>query len=385
MAYKVLRTSTIPISINIFYKGLLKEMQENDGYEVVVVSSPGKSLEEIRIREGVRTHAVPMERRIAPFKDLMSLWGLIKVFRKEKPDMVHSITPKAGLLSMIAAWTCRVPVRLHTFTGLVFPTSSGLKRKVLMFTDKLTCAFATHIVPEGVGVKNDLENYRITEKPLKVLGYGNIMGVDLKRFDPEDKYIIKEAEKIRKNGIFTFIFIGRLVGDKGINELVVAFKRLNKALPSTRLILVGPEEHNLDPLRPDTLEEIERNEAIEAVGKKSDVRPWLLASDAFVFPSYREGFPNVVIESGAMGLPSIVTDINGSREIIIDGENGVIIPTKDSDALYNAMKSFVENPETLDKYRRHARPLVASRFEQGYVRQCLKDYYKEILSHSDKR
>ncbi len=379
MEKKIIRVSTIPNSINTFYKGLLKEMQEKDGYEVVAVSSPGETLEEIKNREGVRTYAVPMERRMAPFKDLKSLWGLIKVFRKEKPDMVHSITPKAGLLSMMAGWICRVPVRLHTFTGLVFPTSAGLKRKILMITDRLTCACATHIVPEGEGVKNDLQNHNITKKPLKILGYGNIMGVDLKKFNPEDADVTKEAEKIRKEGIFTFIFIGRLVGDKGINELTSAFKRLNQDFPNTRLILVGPEEQNIDPLKPETIEEIKSNTAIEAVGKKNDVRPWLLASDALVFPSYREGFPNVVIEAGAMGLPSIVTDINGSREIIINGENGVIIPSKDSDALYQAMKSFVEHPEELKKYSKNARPLVASRFEQGFVRQCLKDYYKEIL------
>ena len=228
---KIIRTSTIPNSINIFYKGLLKEMQENDGYEIVVVSSPGRPLEEIQVREGVKTYAVPMERHIAPFRDLKSLCGLIKVFKKEKPVMVHSITPKAGLLSMITAWICRVPVRLHTFTGLIFPTSTGLKRKILIFTDKLTCACATHIMPEGNGVKNDLQNNGITKKTLKVLGHGNIMGVDLKRFDPRDYEVDREAEKIRKNGVFTFIFIGRLVGDKGINELVDAFKRLNQDCP----------------------------------------------------------------------------------------------------------------------------------------------------------
>ena len=377
---KIIRISTIPDSINTFYKGLLRDMQENDGYEIVVISSPGEALEDIRNREGVKIHAVSMERKMAPLKDLRSLWGLIKIFCKEKPDMVHSITPKAGLLSMMAAWVCRIPVRLHTFTGLIFPTSKGLKQKILILTDKLTCACATHIVPEGEGVRHDLHQYNITTKPLKVLGFGNIMGVDLKRFDPQDSGVIKAAEKIRKDGVFTFIFIGRLVGDKGINELIVAFKRLNQELPNTRLILVGPEEHNLDPLKSETILEIERNEAIEAVGKKHDVRPWLLASDAFVFPSYREGFPNVVIEAGAMNLPSIVTDINGSREIIIDGENGVIIPSKNSDALYRAMKSFIENPNMLRKYGQNARPMVASRFEQSYVRQCLKDYYKEILS-----
>lgn len=377
---KLIRTSTIPDSINVFCNGLLKDLQENEGYEVVVVSSPGEAMRQIAEREGVKTVEVPMQRHISPVKDLVSLFKMIKVFRREKPQMVHSITPKAGLISMMAAWVCRVPVRLHTFTGLVFPTASGLKQKILIFTDRLTCACATHIVPEGEGVKKDLINFKITRKPLKVLGHGNIRGIDLERFDPELPEIKEEASKIRKEGVFTFIFIGRLVRDKGINELVEAFSRLNKEFPDTRLILVGPEERELDPLLPETISEIEENRAIEAVGVHWDVRPWLVASDALVFPSYREGFPNVVIEAGAMGLPSIVTDINGSREIIIEGKNGTIIPPQDSEALYQAMKVFVENNDLVKAMATEARPLIASRYEQGFVRSCLKNYYKEIIN-----
>ena len=346
----------------------------------MAVSSPDKELQEIEQREGVKTIAVPMERHISPLKDLKSLWKLVKVFRNEKPDMVHSITPKAGLLSMIAAWICRVPVRLHTFTGLVFPTATGLTQKILILTDRITCACATHISPEGEGVKNDLINYKITKKPLKVLGHGNVRGIDLSHYNPELPQVIEEASKIKKEGIFAFVFVGRLVRDKGIHELVNAFSRLNKELAEVRLLLVGPEERDLDPLNPETIREIESNPAIEAVGSKKDVRPWLLASDALVFPSYREGFPNVVIEAGAMGLPSIVTDINGSREIIIEGENGVIIPPKDENALYKAMKDFVENPEKVKAMFGNARPLIETRYEQSFVRQCLKDYYKEICA-----
>lgn len=377
---KIIRTSTIPTSINTFCNGLLKELRENDGYEVVVVSSPGVPLSEIHDREGVKTYAVPMERHMAPFKDLKSLWGLVRVFRKEKPDMVHSITPKAGLLSMMAAWICRVPVRLHTFTGLVFPTATGLTKRILMFTDWLTCACATHVEPEGEGVRNDLINHKITKKKLEVLGYGNIKGIDLEYFNPQDENVVKKAHSIRKPDLFTFVFIGRLVGDKGINELAEAFSRLQKQYPATRLILVGRREGNLDPLKPETIKIIENTHAIEEVGQQKDVRPWLLASDALVFPSYREGFPNVVIEAGAMGLPSIVTDINGSREIIIEGENGTIIPSKDSEALYEAMKKFIENRDIVKIYSQNARRLVASRFEQSYIRQCLKDYYRKIIS-----
>lgn len=371
---KLIRTSTIPSSLNTFCRGLLSELNA-EGYDVVAVSSPGPALEELAARERVKTIAVPMERHISPLKDLKSLIRLIRVFRREKPQMVHSITPKAGLLSMIAAWVCRVPVRLHTFTGLVFPTATGLTQKILILTDRITCACATHIVPEGEGVKADLQKYKITRKPLRVLGHGNIRGIDLCYFDPT----LFPPKPAASSQPFTFVFVGRLVRDKGINELVEAFSRLNRKIPNTRLILVGREERQLDPLEDATVAEIERNPAIEAVGPQSDVRPWLAMADAFVFPSYREGFPNVVIEAGAMGLPSIVTDINGSREIIIDGRNGTIVPPRNLEALYGAMKRFIDNPEEIKKMGREARPLIQSHYEQSYVRQCLKDYYKEII------
>lgn len=378
---KLIRTSTVPGSLNTFCRGLLRELQENEGYEVVAVSSPGEQLGEVYRREGVKAVAVPMERHISPLKDLKSLLGLIRVFRREKPTMVHSITPKAGLLSMMAAWVCRVPVRLHTFTGLVFPTATGLTQKILILTDRITCACATHIVPEGEGVKNDLINYRITKKPLKVLGHGNVRGIDLDHYNPGLPEVQVEASKLRKPGIFTFIFVGRLVRDKGINELVEAFGQLNKEYPDTRLLLVGSLEQALDPLLPVTHERIMHGPSIEAVGEQSDVRPWLAASDALVFPSYREGFPNVVIEAGAMGLPSIVTDINGSREIIIEGKNGTIVPPRDAKSLLQAMRRLVLDKPMASRMASVSRQLIASRFEQSYVRRCLKDYYKEILSH----
>lgn len=377
---KIVRISTVPASLNNFCRDLLAELREQEGYEVVAVSSPGEALDEVGRREGVKTVAVDMERHISPWRDLRSLFRLVKVFRREKPDMIHSITPKAGLLAMMAGWICRVPVRLHTFTGLVFPTAKGLKQKILMMTDRLTCACATHIVPEGQGVKNDLEHYGITRKPLRILGHGNIKGIDLNRFNPELDDVAKESDKLRNKDVFTFIFIGRLVRDKGINELVKAFERLQKLHPNTRLILVGEQEQNLDPVDQTTLDAIKNNPAIEAVGRQSDVRPWLAASDALVFPSYREGFPNVVIEAGAMNLASIVTDINGSREIIVEGKNGTIVPPRDANALFEAMQRFVENPATVANLAKNARKMVADRYEQSYVRQCLKDFYREILA-----
>ena len=368
---KIIRASTIPQSLNTFCKGVLKELSQD--YEVVALASPGPALDEVAQREGVRVIAVPMERHISLVKDLKSLWQMWRVMRLERPDMVHSITPKAGLICMLAAKLAGVPRRVHMFTGLVWPTSTGLKRWILMATDWITCACATHVLPEGEGVKNDLLNHHITRKPIKVLGYGNIRGIDLEYYNP-GHYAPRSAD-----GVFTFVFVGRIVRDKGINELVKAFDRLHQEEQNTRLILIGAREDNLDPVLPETIERIERGDGIDAVGRQSDVRPFYAAADALVFPSYREGFPNVPIEAGAMGLPSIVTDINGSREIIVDGQNGVIIPPRDEEALYRAMKRFVTSPDELATMAAKARPMIASRYEQSYVRQCLYDFYHEIL------
>ena len=375
---KIIRACTVPQSIG-FVVGMIPDLTKE--YEVGVLSSPGEEWAMLdKYGDAVKRLEVPMERHISPLRDLRSLWRLVRVFRRERPDMVHSMTPKAGLLCMLAAWITRVPVRVHMFTGLVFPTATGLKRRILMATDRLTCACATHVLPEGEGVKRDLLDNGITRKPIKVLGYGNCRGIDLDRFDPTLPEIQAEAAKLRKSKVFTFIAIGRLVGDKGINELVAAFSRLNRELPATRLILVGPQEKELDPLSPATLSEIESNPAIEAVGNQADVRPWLIAADCHVLASYREGFPNVVIEAGAMGLPQIVTDINGANEIIVEGKNGTIVPPRDSDALYQAMKRMINDPDWRPQLDANARQMIASRYEQGYVRRCLYDFYKEILS-----
>ena len=376
MKQKIIRTSTVATSLNTFCRGTLHDLSRL--YDVVAVSTPDHELQELAEREGIRVIGVPMSRPIAPLRDLVSLWRLIRVFRRERPAMVHSITPKAGLLSMIAAWICRVPVRLHTFTGLVFPTATGLKKRILILTDRITCACATHIVPEGEGVKADLINYNITRKPLQVLGYGNIRGIDLDHYrrSPE---VMEKALTLRKPNRFTFVFIGRVVRDKGIDELVEAFSLLHSEHPQTRLILVGRAEDNLDPVSPNTRRTIASHPAIEAVGNQSDVRPWLAASDALVFPSYREGFPNVVIEAGALDLPSIVTDINGSREIIVHGQNGIIVPPRNAQALLQAMTQFVQNPQATQAMALKARQMIASRFEKSFVQKCLFDYYQKIL------
>ena len=374
---KIIRSTTVPTSLYTFCEGILKELSEK--YEVVALSSPGEEIPVIAECEGVRTITVPMEREISIKKDIISLWRLIKVFRLEKPTMIHSMTPKAGMLCMLAAWITRVPVRVHTFTGLVFPTSTGLKRKILMLTDSITCACATHIIPEGEGVKSDLINNGITKKPMRVLGYGNVRGVDMERFSRRPE-VMKLSESIRDDALFTFLFVGRIVRDKGINELCQAMDRLSGFAPA-RLILVGRYEETLDPISDESRDIIDKNPSIEYVGQKfgDELLAYYAAADCFVFPSYREGFPNTVLEAGAMGLPSIVTDINGSREIIRQDENGVIIPSKNVNALFDAMLNMVRDKAARERMAGNARGMVAERFEQGFVRQCLLDFYNEIL------
>ena len=377
---KLVRAVTVSQSVG-FYIPIVEDLKQK-GYEIISVSSPGPELQEVRDL-GIRAIEVPMERRISPFKDLFSLFMLVNVFRKEKPFMVHSMTPKAGMLCMLAAWLTRIPRRVHTFTGLVWPTSTGLVRKILMCTDWLTCACATHIIPEGKGVMNDLQQY-ITHKPMRVLGYGNVRGVDMQRFSRRPE-ILQKATTIRKKGIFTYLFVGRIVGDKGINELVEAFEKLHQKYTRTQLVLIGEYEANLDPLKQETVKRIDKNFAIRMVGAKrgEDLLPYYAAADCLVFPSYREGFPNVVLEAGAMGLPSIVTDINGSREIIENEKNGLIIPSKDSEALYTAMKRMLIDTDGFERMAAYARPMIESRFEQQFVSQCLYQFYDEIIKEKN--
>ncbi|WP_265130435.1 glycosyltransferase family 4 protein [Chryseobacterium oranimense] len=387
---KLIRTSTIPLSLNVLLKGQLKFL--NEFYEVVGITSEGHLLDELKQREGIKTIEVNMERGISPWKDLVSLCRLYKILKIEKPVIVHSITPKAGLLTMLAGKIAGVPIRIHTFTGLIFPTRKGVVQKLLISMDQLLCWAATHIYPEGEGVKKDLLNYRITSKPLKVIGNGNVNGIDLNYFSPE-QITDEQKENLKKelnihDTDFVFVFVGRLVGDKGINELVDAFSLLTKAENPQRrskLLLVGPLEQELDPLHPDTLKEIERNPDILSVGFQKDVRPYFAVSHALAFPSYREGFPNVVMQAGAMGLPSIVSDINGCNEIIIENQNGVIVPVKNSEKLREAMTKIMSDQNYYDQLKINARSMIQSRYEQSLVWEALLGEYNKLVKEREYR
>lgn len=373
----IIRATTVPQSLGLF-EGTMVELLKT--HNVQLLSSPGERLVEMGEKYGVQTHAVKMARRLSPLKDLNSLRRIIKVFRRERPYMVHSMTPKAGMLCMMAAWLTKVPVRVHTFTGLVWPTETGFKRMLLMLTDKITCACASHVIPEGEGVKSDLLDHHITKKPIRVLGYGNVKGVDMVRVSKRPE-VMEKAASIKKNGVFSYIFVGRIVREKGINELCEAFENVRNIHPNTRLFLVGKFEDDIDPISTKSKAIIDNNSDIIAVGPQygDDLIAYYAASDCFVFPSYREGFPNTVLEAGAMDLPSIVTDINGSREIIVEGENGTIIPSKDSDALFSAMERMFLDEQWRNRMITNARKMIMDRFERSFVQKCLMDFYHKIL------
>ncbi len=388
MKAKLIRITTVPVSLKILLKGQHRFMSEH--FEVIGVSSSGKELFEVKDLEGIEVIAIDMSRKITPVRDLKSLWKMYRFLKKQKPQIVHTHTPKAGIIGMLAAKLANVPLRLHTVAGLPLMEAQGAKRKVLDFVEKLTYASATRIYPNSKGLYDFIIKNNFTQsRKLKIIGNGSSNGIDTRFFSPENigdeqKDELKKELNIAESD-FVFVFVGRLVGDKGINELVQAFSRIskneNRSKP-VKLLLVGPLEEDLDPLYPATMEEIKSNPYILDLGFQKDVRPYFSVSDALVFPSYREGFPNVVMQAGAIGLPSIVSDINGCNEIIVEGQNGMIIPVKDSEKLQIAMERLISDTDYYYGLKTNARPMIQSRYEQSEVWKALLNEYEKLISEA---
>lgn len=402
---KIIRVTTHDISLDHLLEGQLRFL--NQYYDVVGVAKDTGELETVRRREGVRCIDVPMAREISIGKDIHALYILYKVLRREKPWMVHANTPKGSLLAMIASCAARVPRRVYTVTGLRYQGTHGLMRWVLKTMERITCSFATNVIPEGQGVLHSLRADHITVKPLKVLHYGNINGKDTKFLsrrqtvadiegmgydEVNDDGIRSFRSKFRKglgfgDSDFVFIFVGRIVADKGMAELCNAMKRLSAKESAVKLLLVGSMEDG-DAVPNDVRDYFLNASCVKYVGMQTDVRPYLMAADALVFPSYREGFPNVPMEAGAMDLPCIVTDINGANEIIRDGLNGKIImaPLDDkgrhvndiTPALVETMSWFANHPAEVARMSRNARRMIHERYEQRDVWAALLDYYRSL-------
>ncbi len=385
--HKLIRITTIPLSLEKLLEGQLTYMK--DFYEVTAVSAEKERLEKYGRDNGVRTFWIEMTRAITPVKDVKALWKLYRYFKKEKPLIVHTHTPKAGIVGMLAAKMAGVPIRLHTVAGLPLLETTGAKRQILNSVEKLTYQLATRIYPNSTGLKDIIlaEGFAKEEK-VRIMGTGSSNGIDTSYFNPQHFPTSKCSDFKNELGIpkddLVFIFIGRLVSEKGINELVAAFNNLQTFFPETTLLLVGPLEEELDPLRPETLEEIEKNIKIITTGYQQDVRPFLRVGDVLAFPSYREGFPNVVMQAGAMGLPSIVSDINGCNEIIQNGINGIIIPVKNEDCLLEAMKSLAGDPLMRQQLADVSREIICTRYGRQEFWKILKKEY-ELLEKGYKR
>ncbi|KAA5825601.1 glycosyltransferase family 4 protein [Algibacter amylolyticus] len=378
---KIIRITTVPASLSKLLFGQLKFMSEH--YDIIGVSSNDKhnSLKKIALQESIPTIGIDMTRKITPFKDLVSAYKLYKLFKKEKPFIVHSHTPKAGTLSMIAAKFAGVPHRLHTIAGLPLLVATGKKRWLLNTVEKITYAFATMIYPNSHGLYHIiLEESFTTTKKLKVIANGSSNGIDVEQFNPNifdinKKKNLKASLNINETD-FVFLFVGRLVADKGIKELLEAFNSISKTYKNVKLLLVGDFETELDPLDERTLEIKDTNPQIISTGWATDVRPYFAIADVLAFPSYREGFPNVVMQAGAMELPAIVTNINGCNEIIIEGENGCIIPVRDAEALYDAMLNVYNETYKYDKAK--CRELIVKRYQRQVIWDGLLQEYKNL-------
>lgn len=360
---KIIRLTTVDLSLDKLLQGQLKYI--NQYYDVVGVSADQGLLKGVAEREGIRVISVPLHREIALGADLKCLWLLYKLFRKERPDILHCNTPKGSLLGLMAGMLAGVKNRVYTVTGLRYQGATGLFRFILKSMERISCACATHVIPEGNGVLHCLLDDNITRKDMHILHYGNINGIDTSYYDAD-----KITPYPRKDDDFTFVFVGRIVNDKGMHELAYAMQQL----PQARLVLVGTFEPG-DPVAKEDEEFFRTSDRVECVGWQDDVRPYLLGADALVFPSYREGFPNVPMQAGALNKACIVTNINGCNEIIKDGLNGKIIKPRNKKALLETMRWFVEHPEDVRRMGNNARKMIQDRYEQKDVWRALLDFY----------
>jgi glycosyltransferase involved in cell wall biosynthesis len=378
---KLFRITTVPISVE---KLLGKQLSYMDCYfDVTAISSDQVYLERVGKELGVKTHTINMTRKITPVEDLKSLWTMYAYFRKEKPEIVHSHTPKAGLIGMLAAKLAGVKIRLHTVAGLPLMETTGLKRKVLNLVEKLTYRCATKVYPNSKGLHDFILEEKLgTADKIQVIGNGSTNGIDTAHFSPES-YSVSEKAQLRQEleievSDFVFVFVGRLVKDKGINELVSAFMKIQtNSSKKLKLLLVGPLEQDLDPLAPDVLQTIDSNPDIISLGFQKDVRPYFAIGNALVFPSYREGFPNVVLQALSMGIPALVSDINGCNEIVQDGYNGSIFPAKDEIALQKSMEQILTD-HFYETVKANSRSSIM-KYEQQVIWNLLKENYDNLL------
>ncbi len=368
---KLVRITTVPMALQFLLPGQMHFMSQH-GFDVLMISADGKEREEVIKNEECQHIVVPMTRQITPLQDLKCLWQLIKLFRKLRPDIVHSHTPKAGLLGMLAAYFCAVPVRIHTVAGLPMMVEKGFKFQLLKFIERLTYAAATQVWPNSISLKNYIEEQHLaTPAKLSVISKGSSNGINLNRFGEkwlDDNTLVNVKAMMNYSSSLTYLLcVGRLVADKGIVETVEAFKLLKAKTPSLMLVLVGDFEDHLDPLPDEMLVEIKRNESIIHIGWSDKVEYFMQLADLFIFASHREGFPNVLLQAGAMKLPVLCSKIPGNIDIITHNETGLIFEKENS-------HEIVANIEYAMHHMDQMTGMAEILFEQVH-----KNYQREVI------
>jgi len=376
---KLIIITTVPMSLATLVKGQAKYLSSY--FDVKLVTSFSEKNQEISKAEGVELKSIDMTRQITIIKDLKALIELYKYFKNQKPDIVYTFTPKAGLLGMMASFLSRVPVRIHNVVGMPLMEATGKKFILLKFIERLTYFFSTNLFCNSFGLKKFI-NENLTKKDVKVIAQGSINGVDTEFFKNtktlDEQELIRDKFKIDKKD-FVITFVGRIVKDKGINELIEAFINLSKKYNNLKLLLVGDYEEHLNPIKNENKILIDSLDSIITVGFQNDIRDFLSITDLFVLPSYREGLPNSLIEAGSFGIPLLATNINGCNEIIDDGITGILVEKKSAKKLEEAIDKLLEDKELYNSIKLKVRDRIIEKYEQKYFWNELKNEIKKSI------
>ena len=348
------------------------------GFRVVLVSGPGQLLERMAARPGVECIALPMRRSIAPLADLLALVRLWWILGSYKPDLVEFSTPKAGLLGMIAARLRGLPRRVYMLRGLKLERSSGFKRWILLMAERVACACAHVVLCNSKSLRAEALSLGLAPAgKLLVLGEGSSNGVDVEHFSPGPSDVRDKIGIPREAPVVGFV--GRLTRDKGLPELIVAFDRILRAEPSTHLLLVGWFDAAEDALDSELRTRILSNPRIHCTGFVSDVAPYYRAMDVMVLPTWREGFPNAVLEAAASGIPVITTESTGARDAVIPEVTGLLIPPGYPEAIYESVLKLLRDPERRSQMGRAARAWVVEHYSEEQVLGLTAEYYRSLL------
>lgn len=379
---KVLYITTVPESLG-FLKGQAQYLQSR-GVTVYALSSPGKALEKYAVTESVPVYAVNMPRRITPLHDLVAVIRIWNTLRRLRPQVVHALTPKAGLLGMISARLARTPVRIYHVLGLPMMTAKKTKRRLLRLTEKTSCLLANQVLCVSHSMREVLtENSLCPIQKVKVLANGSINGVDSEktfnpaRLDTAMRCRIREEYGVPADAN-VIGYLGRVVRDKGLIELSQAWQMIASRDSNSHLLIVGQSESQ-DPLPAEVQHYLNTEPRIHMIGYVEDSVPFYRAMDVLVLPTYREGFPVAPLEAAAMELPVVATRIPGCVEAVDDGATGILVPPYNAQALAKAIQVYLDDPELRRRHGQAGRKRVLRNFQPQLIWQSIYDEYKRLL------